>query len=250
MGDEPRFVEFAKAFRSRVNQLRYWKHPFFEYAKSHPSHEPARAFVVQFGKGEAALPGVLSAALRNPRSPKAFQHVLTENIRDETGGGHGERSHMTLLERCLDAIGSDSRTYAEVPPTAGADAYLALLRRAAEHRDPNYTFGILAVEEVSNVGEFGKMLEILEARGFSGPDLQYVRLHIHVDVDHADALLTAVGELAGYDFDHPTLQLALQEYEMVSDWFYDSLMRDPSALSFVPPHLVVGGENDPRYRRH
>jgi hypothetical protein len=183
--------------------------------------------VLQFGKGEAAFPGVLAAALRNPAVPARFHAVLLENLMEECGEGDIRRSHVSLLETCLDSIGVDTRNYLSVPPTAGTDAYLSLLGRAGEHSNPLHLFSVFAIEEVSNVGEFTRMLELLEARGFSGQELEYVKRHIEVDVSHVDSLLGAVGELCEYDIANPVVQLALREYEMVTDWFYDSLGRRP-----------------------
>jgi pyrroloquinoline quinone (PQQ) biosynthesis protein C len=171
-----------------LSDRRLLTHPFYRRWEG-GGLQPAelREYAEQYRHFEAALPGLLAAALEASPSPRARQ-LLQRNLDDETAQGE---SHLELFDAFREEVGGRQDAPAGPAMEALLDAY-----REAASRGATSALAAIATYEVQAADVARTKADSLRSQyGVTARGTLFWDVHSRLDQDHAAWVVEALEEL-------------------------------------------------------
>jgi pyrroloquinoline quinone (PQQ) biosynthesis protein C len=153
------------------------------------------------------------------------QQLLAENLWEEHGRGRAPQDHFSLVKRLALSLGATEEEIRLSTPLPETEAWIAHCLELTRNR--SFVEGLTAIgvgiESYIPV-YFGAMAEALEkAFGLQPEDLQFLRVHVGEDDDHARRSMEMIEKYALSDDDKERAKAALRDTMMVKRRFAEAL---------------------------
>lgn len=129
------------------------------------------------------------------------QQLLAENLWEEHGGGDAGADHYALIRRLAMSLGSTADEIDQAEPLPETNSYIN--HCLAVTREGTFVEGLSAVGiaiEYFVPRFFGALATAFqEMYGLSPSDVEYLRVHVYADAEHAGRSLDLVERYAGSD---------------------------------------------------
>ncbi|MGE4133731.1 MAG: iron-containing redox enzyme family protein [Bdellovibrionales bacterium] len=151
--------------------------------------------------------------------------MFYDNLKEETGGEHGEAdAHTKFIEKLVKHMGIPCR-YDDTPGMVEALEYLNHRKRCS--RSPNIAWGVgvfYAIE--STAGGFATVQKMLDGKGISKEFTQFHSLHSTVDCDHERLVMDAAAARFTDTHTQEIIFSCVRHHQKLSTKYFDAIWRD------------------------
>jgi pyrroloquinoline quinone (PQQ) biosynthesis protein C len=161
------------------------------------------------------------------------QQLLAENLWEEHGRGKAPRDHLSLVQRLAASLGATEEEIRNKTPLPETEAYIAFCLELTRNR--SFVEGLTAIgvgiESYIPVF-FGVMAEALEKTfGLKPEDLEFLRVHVGEDDDHARRSMEMIEKYALSDDDRERAKTALRDTLVAKRRFGEALYHHCVSVS-------------------
>jgi pyrroloquinoline quinone (PQQ) biosynthesis protein C len=168
-------------------------HPLFDFLEKDASREQ----IVAFFKSDSALNirffDLILYSMIGSR--EGVRRELAQNLWDESGRGEAARSHVSLFQRLLEAVGVGRArdNHARELGWEGLAGYNLFMLTCLNRQHYFKLLGIMAMTELLDPLQYEKLTRGCRRVGLGGSnELEYYDEHVTIDVIHGDGWLSNV----------------------------------------------------------